>query len=90
MNTTPTWPHSSATGAAYNDARLVPYSGRAGTLESWWVNHARDANTGAQSETGDWVAIPSNLANDGASFATFFVPAFGQCPIQAGPLAPHA
>jgi hypothetical protein len=76
--------------AVYNNARLVSYSGHAATLDSWWVNHALEANTGAQSETGDWVAIPSNLANSGASFATFFVPASGQRPMHAGPLAPHA
>jgi hypothetical protein len=75
--------------AVYNDARLAPYSGHVGTLESWWVNHVLEANTGAQSDAGDWVAIPSNLANDGASFATAFVPAFEQRPMQAGLLAPR-
>jgi hypothetical protein len=83
-------PASWAKIAVYNDARLVSYSGHAATLDSWWVNHALEANTGAQSETGDWVSIPSNLANSGASFATFFVPASGQRPMHAGPLAPHA
>lgn len=76
--------------AVYNDARLASYSGHVATLESWWVNHALEANTGAQSDTGDWVAIPSDLADNGASFATFFVPASGQRPMQAGPPALHA
>jgi hypothetical protein len=76
--------------AVYNNARLVSYSGHAATLESWWVNHPLEANTEAQSETGDWVAIPTTLYNSGASFQTFFVPTFGQRPMQAGPLAPHA
>jgi hypothetical protein len=76
--------------AVYNDARLVSYSGHVGTLDSWWFNHALEANTGAQNDTGDWVAIPSDLANEGASFATAFVPASGQRPVQAGPLALHA
>jgi len=51
---------------------------------------AAQANTGAQSDTGDWVSIPSNLANEGASFATFFVPASEQRALQAGPPALHA
>src|SRR5215471_3441060 len=76
--------------AVYNDARLASYGGHVATLESWWVNHALEANTGAQSDTGDWVAIPSNLANDGASFATFFVPPSEQRPMLAGPLALRA
>ena len=75
--------------AVYNDARLVSYTGHAATLESWWVNHALEANTEAQSETGDWVAIPTTLYNSGASFQTVFVPTFGQRPMQAGPLAPR-
>jgi len=76
--------------AVYNDARLASYSGHIATLESWWVNHALEANTGAQSDAGDWVAIPSDLANNGASFATFFVPASEQRPMLAGPLALRA
>jgi hypothetical protein len=76
--------------AIYNDARLVSYGGHAATLESWWVSHALEANTGAQSDTGDWVAIPSDLLNEGATFATAFVPGFAQRPMQAGPLALHA
>jgi hypothetical protein len=76
--------------AVYNNVRLAPYAGRAGTLQSWWVSHALEANTAAQATTGDWVSIPSNLANSGASFATFFVPASGQGTTHAGPLALHA
>jgi len=76
--------------AIYNDARLVSYGGHAATLESWWVSHTLEANTGAQSDIGDWVAIPSGLANSGASFATFFVPGSEQRPMQTGPLALHA
>jgi len=74
----------------YNNARLVTYSGHTATLTSWWVTRALEANTEAQSVTGDWVAIPSNLGNGGASFATFFVPASGQHRTQAGSPAPHA
>jgi hypothetical protein len=74
----------------YNNARLVSYSGHAGTLASSWVTDALEANTTAQSVSGDWVAIPSTLANSGASFTTVFVPASGQHAKQAGPLAPHA
>jgi hypothetical protein len=75
--------------AAYSNARLVTYSGHASTLTSWWVNHALEANTEAQSGS-DWVAIPTTLANSGASFQTFFVPTIAQRPMRAGPLAPHA
>ena len=74
----------------FNNVRLAPYSGRAGTLTSSWVTHALEANTEAQSSTGDWVSIPSNLGNGGTSFVTVFVPASGQRPMQAGPLAPRA
>jgi hypothetical protein len=72
----------------YNDARLVTYSGHASTLTSWWVHHALEANTNAQSVSGDWVAIPTFLYNSGASFQTFFVPASAQSEQQAAPLAP--
>ena len=72
----------------YNDARLVTYSGHASTLTSWWVHHALEANTNAQSVSGDWVAIPTFLYNSGASFQTFFVPTFAQSEPQVAPLAP--
>ena len=73
----------------YNNARLITSSGHAGTLTSSWVTHALEANTNAQSVTGDWVSIPSSLANNGASFATFFVPVSGQGATHAGALAIH-
>lgn len=60
------------------------------TLKSWWTRHPLEANTGAQSDTGDWVSIPSDLVDKGARFATFFVPVNGQRVLQAGPLALHA
>ena len=74
----------------YNNARLISSSGHAATLTSSWVTDALEANTSAQSVTGDWVAIPSTLANSGASFTTVFVPVSGQHAAQAGPLAPRA
>jgi hypothetical protein len=76
--------------AVYNDARLVTYNGVASTLTSWWVHHALEANTEAQSVSGDWVAIPSNLYNSGASFQTAFVPTFAQSPAGGTQLAPGA
>lgn len=76
--------------AVYNNARLVTYSGHRSTLRSWWVHHALEANTEAQSESGDWVAIPTDLYNSGASFRTFFVPTFAQHPMRSAPLAPRA
>jgi hypothetical protein len=76
--------------AVYNNARLVSYSGHAATLTSWWVNHQLEANTAAQSQSGDWVAIPTNLYNSGASFQTFFVPTFAESPAGGTPLAPGA
>jgi hypothetical protein len=76
--------------AVYNNARLVTYSGHISTLTSWWVHHAVEANTEAQSVSGDWVAIPSNLYNSGASFQTFFVPTFAESPGVGAPLAPSA
>ena len=76
--------------AVYNNARLVSYTGHAATLESWWVNHALEANTEAQSISGDWVAIPTNLYNSGASFQTFFVPTSAQSPAGGTPQAPRA
>ncbi len=67
--------------AVYNDVRLTTYSGHNSTLDSWWVHHQLLANTEAQSGS-DWVAIPSNLYNSGASFQTAFVPASAQGPNQ--------
>ena len=64
--------------AVYNDASLVAYSGHVSNLRSWWVHRPVEANTGAQSASGDWVAVPTNLYNSGASFQTFFVPASAQ------------
>jgi hypothetical protein len=61
--------------------RLTSYSGHNATLVSWWVNHPLLANTGQQSGS-DWVAVPSNLYNSGASFQTAFVPASEQGPKQ--------
>lgn len=75
--------------AVYSNARLVTYSGHVSTLTSWWVHRAVEANTGAQSTTGDWVAIPTSLANSGASFQTFFVPTFAQSPAGSAPPAPR-
>jgi hypothetical protein len=76
--------------AVYNHVRLVTYSGKASTLTSWWVHHALEANTEAQSTSGDWVAVPTNLYNKGASFQTFFVPTSGQRPAGGTPLVPRA
>lgn len=76
--------------AVYNNARLVTYSGHASTLTSWWVHHPLLANTEAQSVTGDWVAIPTNLSNSGATFQTLFVPTFAQSPMGTAPQAPRA
>jgi hypothetical protein len=76
--------------AVYNNARLVTYTGHASTLRSWWVHHALEANTEAQSVSGDWVAVPTNLYNSGASFQTFFVPTSAQRPAGATPLTPRA
>jgi hypothetical protein len=76
--------------AVYNNARLVTYSGHVSTLSSWWVHHVLEANTVAQSESGDWVAIPTNLYNSGASFQTWFVPTFAQSPTLGARLAPGA
>jgi len=76
--------------ATYNNARLVTYSGHVSTLTSWWVHHQLLANTEAQSVAGDWVAIPTNLFNSGASFQTFFVPTFAESPTGTAPQAPRA
>jgi hypothetical protein len=63
--------------AAYNNVSLTTYSGHSATLRSWWVHHKLLANTGQQSGS-DWVAVPSDLSNGGASFQTFFVPQSAQ------------
>jgi hypothetical protein len=76
--------------AVYNDASLVTYSGHVSSLRSWWVHRPVQANTEAQSASGDWVAIPTNLYNSGASFQTFFVPASAQSPGRGAPQAPAA
>jgi hypothetical protein len=64
-------------GAAYSEVGLVTYSDHESSLWSWWVHHPLLANTEQQSGS-DWVAIPTNLTNGGASFQTFFVPQSGQ------------
>jgi hypothetical protein len=66
---------------AYRGVQLVTYSGHASTLWSWWTHHKLLANTGQQSGA-DWVAIPTDLTNDGANFVTWFVPQSGQRPAQ--------
>jgi hypothetical protein len=76
--------------AVYNNATLVTYSGHISNLRSWWIHRPVEANTEAQGATGDWVAIPTNLYNSGASFQTFFVPASAQSPGRAAPRAPAA
>jgi hypothetical protein len=60
---------------------LTTYSGHTSTLWSWWVHHQMLANTGQQSGS-DWVAIPDDLTDGGASFRTWFVPQSGQSPSQ--------
>jgi hypothetical protein len=67
--------------AAYSNVALITYSNHRSSLWSWWVHHPLLANTGQQSGS-DWVAIPTNLTNGGASFQTFFVPQSGQGPAQ--------
>jgi hypothetical protein len=67
--------------AAFSSVALTTYSGHTSTLWSWWVHHPLLANTGQQSGS-DWVAIPTDLTNGGASFQTFFVPQSGQGPAQ--------
>jgi hypothetical protein len=66
--------------AVYNSVLLTTYSGHISTLRSWWVHHHLLANTDQNSISGDWVAIPTDLFNSGASFVTFFVPTFAQGP----------
>jgi hypothetical protein len=67
--------------ASYTRVYLTSYSGHTATLWSWWVHHKLLANTGQQSGS-DWVAIPDDLTDGGASFRTWFVPQSGQSPSQ--------
>ena len=75
------YPHTPPAGdvkvAAYNNVSLTTYSGHTATLWSWWVHHKLLANTGQQTNT-DWVAVPTDLFNGGASFQTWFVPQSAQ------------
>ena len=71
--------------ATYNKVALTSYSGRTATLWSWWVHHKVLANTGQQTGS-DWVAVPSDAYNGGASFQTWFVPKSAQSSSQ--PTAP--
>jgi hypothetical protein len=72
-------PFSSLRVATYNDVSLTSYGGHTATLWSWWVHHKLLANTGQQSDT-DWIAVPTDLSNGGASFQTWFVPQSAQSP----------
>jgi hypothetical protein len=74
-------PAKAMKAATYSNVGLTTYSGHTSTLWSWWVHHKLLANTGQQSGA-DWVAVPTDLANSGASFQTFFVPVSGQGPAQ--------
>jgi hypothetical protein len=67
--------------ASYSHVDLTSYSGHTATLWSWWVHHQLLANTGQQSGS-DWVAVPADLSNGGASFQTFFVPQSAQSSSQ--------
>ena len=49
------------------------------------VHHKLEANTEQQSSS-DWVAVPNDLSNGGASFSTYLVPQSAQSPSQ--PAAP--
>jgi hypothetical protein len=71
--------------AAYNNVSLTTYSGHTSTLWSWWVHHKLLANTEKQTSS-DWVAVPTDLFNGGASFQTWFVPKSAQSSSQ--PTAP--
>jgi hypothetical protein len=72
---------SSVKVAAYNDVTLITYSGHTSSLWSWWVHHKLLANTGQQSGS-DWVAVPADLFNGGASFQAWFVPKSAQSSSQ--------
>jgi hypothetical protein len=63
--------------AAYNDVALRSASGHTATLWSWWVHHKLLANTGQQSGS-DWVAVPGDLSDGGASFQVRLVPQSAQ------------
>jgi hypothetical protein len=63
--------------AAFSDVNLDTYSDHGSSLWSWWVHHKLLANTEQQSGN-DWVAIPTDLTNGGASFQTWFVPQSAQ------------
>jgi len=65
--------------AVYSDVALTSYTGHTSTLWSWWVHHKLLANTEQQSGS-DWVAVPTDLTDGGASFQTWFVPQSGQGP----------
>jgi hypothetical protein len=67
--------------ARYTDVSLTGYSGHTATLWSWWVHHKLLANTEQQSGS-DWVAVPADLTDGGASFQTLFVPQSAQGPNQ--------
>ena len=71
--------------AAYTSVALTSYSGHTATLWSWWTHHKLEANTEQQSSS-DWVAVPNDLSNGGASFSTYLVPQSAQSPSQ--PAAP--
>ena len=79
------YPHmtlaSSVRIATYHHVDLTSNSGHEATLWSWWVHHKLLANTGQQSGS-DWVAVPADLSNGGASFQTWFVPQSAQGPAQ--------
>jgi hypothetical protein len=49
-------PARSVKVAAYNDARLITYSGHESRLWSWWAHHKLLASTGQQQ-----VAFPTDL-----------------------------
>jgi hypothetical protein len=67
--------------ATYSKVLLITYSGHRSSLWSWWVHHKLLANTGQQT-SADWVAVPTDLYNGGASFQTWFVPKSAQSPRQ--------
>jgi hypothetical protein len=74
-------PASSVRIATYDHVDLTSYGGHKATLWSWWVHHKLLANTGQQSGS-DWVAVPADLSNGGASFQTWFVPQGAEGPAQ--------
>ena len=70
-------PAKSLKVAVYTRVGLATYSGHTATLRSWWVHRKLLANTGQQSGR-DWVAVPADLYDGGASFQTAFVPQSAQ------------